>query len=468
MNIKDQIGRQDIVHKICYLIDNLPQDDNFCLSLNGAWGSGKSVVLRLLQEHLLETDENIVVYYDAWKNNFYSDPLIAMLYSIADTLEKTFIDNKDKRAKKTASKLIKNVAESVLEEAAGSKGYVGFIAKSILKIRDIIKEYKKTAFTNDSTYNEYKSYASFLNNTIEQLNEITAQKIFKGKQIRFVVLVDEIDRCLPNEQLIILERMHHLFEIKNCAVVVALNKEAIKNNFEKNYGSNSDAYRRKFFQYNFNIDANVTVLMRNRLTDLFDEINNERKEPILERVVEFVRNDIIEVLSDLLINVKGSESSPISNRDMDIFFNNAKRIMGKIVDCHPAIIWFALRLALYSLLRSGVYKSIVEYRYNPQESYILSLDSYFGIKGVDCDKLYWDYNVNGNSGKIKYSNYAVKYFNDILYLFNVCKYRNDESKLNLYIELTKDYRLKREDFDLKSIIPQIDIVVSEIEHYGDR
>ena len=79
MSIKDKIGRQDIVDKICYLIDNLPKDDNFCLSLNGAWGSGKSFVLSLLQERLLQTDENIVVYYDAWKNNFYSDPLIAML-----------------------------------------------------------------------------------------------------------------------------------------------------------------------------------------------------------------------------------------------------------------------------------------------------------------------------------------------------------------------------------------------------
>lgn len=45
----DKIGRKDIVNKIDYLIDTLPQGQNFCLALNGAWGSGKSIVIELLK-----------------------------------------------------------------------------------------------------------------------------------------------------------------------------------------------------------------------------------------------------------------------------------------------------------------------------------------------------------------------------------------------------------------------------------
>ena len=46
----DKIGRKDIVNKIDYLIETLPQNEHFCLALNGAWGSGKSVVIELLRD----------------------------------------------------------------------------------------------------------------------------------------------------------------------------------------------------------------------------------------------------------------------------------------------------------------------------------------------------------------------------------------------------------------------------------
>jgi len=53
------------------LVDSLGKDKNFCLSLNGAWGSGKSFVLSMIEEKLLQKSEYIVIKYDAWENSFY-------------------------------------------------------------------------------------------------------------------------------------------------------------------------------------------------------------------------------------------------------------------------------------------------------------------------------------------------------------------------------------------------------------
>ena len=84
---KDKIGRQPLVDKIKYLIDTLPQDEHFCLALDGEWGSGKTFVMGMLQNELeSHSDEYIVINYDAWKNNFYPDPLIAILYCVLVTL----------------------------------------------------------------------------------------------------------------------------------------------------------------------------------------------------------------------------------------------------------------------------------------------------------------------------------------------------------------------------------------------
>lgn len=81
-----------------------------------------------------------------------------------------------------------------------------------------------------------------------------------------VVLVDEIDRCLPNDQLKILERLHHLFDVKNCAVIVAMNHSCIAKTVKTLYGTDGNEYLRKFFDFVFKLDTSAEVYLNN----LFD------------------------------------------------------------------------------------------------------------------------------------------------------------------------------------------------------
>lgn len=69
------------------LVDSLHKDQNFCLSINSAWGSGKSFVLRMIEKQLVKKQEYIVIKYDAWENTFYSDPLITILTCLIDGIE---------------------------------------------------------------------------------------------------------------------------------------------------------------------------------------------------------------------------------------------------------------------------------------------------------------------------------------------------------------------------------------------
>lgn len=82
MALQDKIGREEIVDKICGLVGSLKKDKNFCLAINGAWGSGKSFVLSMIEGKLSQKFEYIVIKYDAWENSFYNEPLIAILSCI--------------------------------------------------------------------------------------------------------------------------------------------------------------------------------------------------------------------------------------------------------------------------------------------------------------------------------------------------------------------------------------------------
>lgn len=463
----DKIGRKDIVDKIDYLIENLPQDQKFCLALNGTWGSGKSVVIELLQEKLLKHPEYIVVHYDAWKNSFYSDPLIAMLYCILDTLENSVSEEvsevvTSKRVKQTVVKVATQVGEAIIDTVAENSKVVGFIRSAITKVKAVIKTYRETALTNNTEVEDYKSYVSFLNQTIKQLNEITAQCFCDDKQTRLVILVDEIDRCLPNEQLIVLERLHHLFDVHNCAVIVALNKDAIHKNFEKNYGENSEDYLRKFFQYNFELPTNSVVLLKNKLTDLFYEINDKRKEAIIDKGVKFIIEDIVKVASDI---ISDGIAKKIDNRDVEKFINDSRCILYSIVNYHPALLWFTLRVYLYRLFKVDFYYKIVYEKYL-NSILIWELGSLYGMKDEPISKLEGKMNFEGQIRHIDYCSYPNNSsYNDLLYLFNLCRYRQNQFMLNEFSSVVRNNTFDKKQAN--ELVEKIKNILFEIDRYGN-
>ena len=228
MALQDRIGRDDIVNKIHGLVNSLKKDEHFCLAINGAWGSGKSFVLGLLEEKFATMPEYIVVKYDAWENTFYSEPLIAIFSCLIDGLENRL--SKFKGYARVCAQAVGKKGKEFLTALSGTGGKIGAFATIVKEIIDIIPQLKKATLledTKDGQLSCFKSYKALITTAIELLNKVTNKKWIDGKQTKLVVLVDEIDRCLPDEQLKILERLHHLFSVKNCAVIVAINQSCV-------------------------------------------------------------------------------------------------------------------------------------------------------------------------------------------------------------------------------------------------
>lgn len=258
MALQDKIGREEIVDKICGLVGSLKKDKNFCLAINGAWGSGKSFVLGLIEEKLSKKQEYIIIKYDAWENTFYSDPLIAILSCVIDGIEEKLYlvektEEKVKKAVKTGVNTLAKLSTKIEKLKAVIEG-----------IKTIIKDFHNPIDT--AALDDFKSYQKLLTATKEILNEITQAGEYRGKQTKLVILVDEIDRCLPDEQLKILERLHHLFDVKNCAVIVTMNPICVAETVKTIYGIDGYEYLRKFFDFVFKLDTSAEVYLNN----LFD------------------------------------------------------------------------------------------------------------------------------------------------------------------------------------------------------
>jgi len=310
---EDKIGRTEIVDKICSLVDNLQKDKHFCLALNGDWGSGKTFVMQMIEEKLKTHAEYTVIKYDAWENNFYSDPLISILSCVIDGVQNKLSEMQGDLA------VGKEIAKQIKDVALRDNGKIGVFARAIKGIADLVKLFNKpfTKDTDGKNISGFKSYQSLLKEVKNKLNLITEYEEYRDKQNKLIILVDEIDRCLPNEQLKILERLHHLFEVKNCAVICAINKTCIAQNVQTTYGIDGNEYLRKFFDFNYKLDTNANVYLENLLKDLYK---------MLKSVHQNATDETVRVAFQCLYYGGENVLENIDNRELDRYFDAINQV----------------------------------------------------------------------------------------------------------------------------------------------
>ena len=458
---KDNIGRRNYVDKVKYLVEKMPKDEHFCLALNGGWGSGKSYVMGMLENEFENHDEYIVIYYDAWKNNFYPDPLIAILYCVLDALPKKNISGKylrmiNRKAKKIVAEKITQYAENIVDGLIDSlykSGGLGLvIAFSAEIIKNIIKQAKSSILDN-KLFGGFISYQSLLNDSICALNALTGQEK-NGIQLKLIILVDEIDRCLPNEQLIVLERLHHLFNIKNCAVVVALNKEAICNNFKIQFGNDGEEYLRKFFNYNFTLESQWDILFKNHFKDLIDELNTLRKDKKVYTNAE--TEPIIFALIDEFNRVEKISNRKFNSRDISEYFKKFDAIWNKNLTLDIVHMGFVLLMLLYKQYLSSefiLYKTGAE-----QGEKDLKIFNYPQNLNVVVQATFI-FNVN-----IKFPIYNNQTCNEFSFFVNYVKFRNDKTVTDWLKQIYRQqfhHQAFSNDDSLKSVKEYLDV----IDHY---
>ena len=451
MELQDKIGRQQLVDKMEYLIKNLPQDEHFCLALDGEWGSGKSFVMGMLRERLKEHSEYIVINYDAWKNNFYSDPLIAILSCIIDAMQEKLSEiNGFQEAVKAAGKEAMN---SFLKSNKQAGKIASFIKTIVHVINRVQKPFQKD--TTKGSISEFKSYQSLLSDVQDCLTKITEYHDYQNKVNKIIILVDEIDRCLPNEQLIVLERLHHLFAVKNCAVIIALNKKAIYSTFDNQYGGNGIEYLRKFFSYNFVVETEYTTLLSNLIKDFIEDINNSKKQNYVytEQEIEPLISALLNEFSRISLTYKFS----YSNRDVKNYFDKFHRIWEKDKPLNIAYIGFLLFMVLYKQYEEAYFQAYKEgmWNNNPPETFK------FGDNVLTTSGYPFSYEQINAS----YPLYNNSFCNKFTSFMNSVRFRNDKDMSDWFqiLNSTNFYRLYT--FNEKDGVI-VENCFKEIENYG--
>lgn len=358
---EDKIGRDDIVSQLLSKIDNLPSNENKCVGLNGEWGSGKSWIMTELYEKIKDKNDYIVITYDAWKNNFYSDPLIAMLYCIHDTLEKYAQNQKGiskvtayrikQAVKKTATDTCEKIFSSLFKKTIETlnKTDLGIIIAFAMEfIGEVIRQAKSSILDN-KIFDEFKSYQKLLDDTIFVLNKLTEpDKDLHTRKL--VILVDELDRCMPNEQLLVLERLHHLFEVNNCIVIVAFNKKQVLETLKELYAvSDGNVYLQKFFAESFYLPEQGGYYFKNWIKHNLTQYNASAKN--------FISDEQLASYATYFINMikTDDEDSSSNTRKLERYLSNAERVIASISEKNRSYFDISYMLIILHLSEKKMY-----------------------------------------------------------------------------------------------------------------
>lgn len=219
--------------------------DGFVLAINNEWGTGKTTFVKMWEQHLINKKFK-TIYFNAWENDFDSNPLVAIMSELK-TLTNKDNDAIFKSVVQKGAVLVRNVTPALLKAVA--KKYI-----DIESITDAIENTAKGA--TEILEEEIKEYAKKKETILDFRKELEefVKKTETEKPLIFII--DELDRCRPNYAVEVLEQMKHFFSVPGIVFVLSIDKNHLASAVRGFYGSeqiNTDEYLRRFIDLEYSI-----------------------------------------------------------------------------------------------------------------------------------------------------------------------------------------------------------------------
>jgi hypothetical protein len=195
-----QLGFAEYAEALCDAIrGGLPPQ--FTVGIYGAWGSGKTSLLRAMEKELSSDSNVIIVFFDAWRYERTESVVVPLLYAVYSALKASTARRATEAVKRGLTSLVDSMTLQIGVAGVSLKDLRrGLIGGSDLDALD-------TAFA--------KPFA--------ELQAIGAA--LEGRRV--VVLIDDLDRCSPGKVVTLLEALNLVLDIRGFIFVLALDYDVL-------------------------------------------------------------------------------------------------------------------------------------------------------------------------------------------------------------------------------------------------
>lgn len=284
------------------------------IGVSGAWGVGKSSMIKLIRCALEKRAEGprsefVFVEFNAWLYQGYDDARAALMEVIATTLKKEAEERQSGLDK--VQELLKRVDWlRVAKLTAGSAialglglppvGLISEVSSLVTKVaggaagkEDITELERKTGELRSAAAGILKPKPdSSPPKEIQAIREFFEAALAE-MGVKLVVLIDDLDRCLPPTTISTLEAIRLFLFLKNTAFVIAADDAMIKHAVRQHFGGVDESLAVSYFDKLIQVPIRVPPLgtqeVRAYLMLLFIEnsaLGDDVKETIRTKVCE--------------------------------------------------------------------------------------------------------------------------------------------------------------------------------------
>lgn len=280
------------------------------IGVSGQWGVGKSSMIKLIKKSLNNkggAERFVFVEFNAWLYQGYDDARAALMDVIADALNREA--EKRQTGVEKATEFLKRVnwlrvAKTAATTAASfalgipPTGLLNEAFNIAMQVKNGTMTEEDLKSTEDLAFQTFNKISGYLKPKEETSppKEIQAirdcfEQTLNEIGITLVVLIDDLDRCLPQTTISTLEAIRLFLFLKNTAFVIAADDKMVKHAVKVHFdGIDNDLvtnYFDKLIQIPLRVPALGTQEVRAYLILLYvdaSELSNRDKETIRESV----------------------------------------------------------------------------------------------------------------------------------------------------------------------------------------
>ncbi len=239
----DQFGIDPFARSLATSIRKMEAPVGTAISINGKWGSGKSSAVNLIRYHLrqdTESEELDIVDFKCWWFRGEEALTLAFLQELNSSLEKTLGDK--------AKQLVPEIGRTLLQAGQVIGPAMNVVTHGI---------WSKSIDFAERFFPEGES----IEDLFSQLSNALA-----SQTKRFLVVIDDIDRLAPNEQVLVFRLVKSVGRLPNVIYLLVFDRDLAESAVLHEYPSEGPHFLEKIIQASFEIpiatkdDLNSAVL----------------------------------------------------------------------------------------------------------------------------------------------------------------------------------------------------------------
>lgn len=218
----DLLGFDAVVAPIVDAIGS-PDLDPLTIGIHARWGAGKSTILKLVSQRLAVDPDVLVIETNPWEYDDHDDVKGTLIAEVLDALREHFDGNA------AVVKQIGELLSRISWQRVGKTVAKGMILQS-LDLKELVQAFTPKRRSEPETMAGFKG-------AFEKL--VTSLPNTK----RVVVLVDDLDRCMPPATVATLEAIKLFLSVPGMAFVIAADQEMVRDAIALNLGGSAESSR---------------------------------------------------------------------------------------------------------------------------------------------------------------------------------------------------------------------------------